>query len=143
MKPAKLRLLESTFAGYTGVLCGVEFVEGVSTKELPFVDQQRICASMRAETIEGRNVSASGQFSERHDISLEDAIKTEAKAPKIVPMERGEATPNLQKFTRAELESLADAEGIAGLRLIGNPLGVKAKAIGEMIDGIVKAQGGE
>jgi hypothetical protein len=57
MKSAKVKLLESTFIGYTGILCGIQFEDGISVKEVPFVDQQRICASMRAETIEGRNVS--------------------------------------------------------------------------------------
>ena len=42
MKSAKVKLLESTFKGYTGLLCGVQFEDGVSVEELPFVDQQRI-----------------------------------------------------------------------------------------------------
>ena len=121
MKSAKVKLLESTFKGYTGLLCGVQFEDGVSVEELPFVDQQRICASMRAETIEGRNVSASGQFSERHNVSLEDVLANEPKAPDV---------------------ALADEQGISGLRVVGNRLGVKAKGIVEMIDGIMKAQGG-
>ena len=49
----------------------------------------------------------------------------------------------VQRFTREELESIADCEGIAGLRQIGNQIGVKAKGIVEMIEGILKAQGGE
>ncbi|SSD93422.1 Uncharacterised protein [Klebsiella quasipneumoniae] len=61
-------------------------------------------------------------------------------------MKRGvakEETKHVQRFTREELESIADCEGIAGLRQIGNTLGVKAKGIVEMIEGILKAQGGE
>ena len=49
----------------------------------------------------------------------------------------------MQRFSGEELESLADCDGIAGLRQIGNTLGVKAKGIVEMIEGILKAQGGE
>ena len=142
MKSAKVKLLESTFKGYTGLLCGVQFEDGVSVEELPFVDQQRICASMRAETIEGRNVSASGQFSERHNVSLEDVLANEPKAPDVATMQRGVVEPEVPKFTREELESLADEQGISGLRVVGNRLGVKAKGIVEMIDGIMKAQGG-
>ncbi|MDV5678098.1 hypothetical protein QM129_28280 [Klebsiella pneumoniae] len=48
MKPAKIHLLEPQFLGYTGILCGVYFKDGISVAELPFLDQQRICASMRA-----------------------------------------------------------------------------------------------
>jgi hypothetical protein len=53
MKPAKIRLLEPQL-GYTGILCGIQFVDGISVAELPFIDQQRICASMRATTVEGK-----------------------------------------------------------------------------------------
>jgi hypothetical protein len=107
MKSAKVKLLESTFIGYTGILCGIQFEDGISVKEV--VDQQRICASMRAETIEGRN-DASGQFSERHNVSLEDAAN-EPKAPDVAPMQRGVVEPEAPKFTREELESLADEQG--------------------------------
>ncbi|HDY9206465.1 hypothetical protein HRF84_08655 [Klebsiella variicola] len=140
MKSAKVKLLESTFKGYTGLLCGVQFENGVSVQELPFVDQQRICASMRAETIDGRNVSAAGAYSERYDVTA-DTVKEYIAEP-VAKMERGTVDPGVQIYTREELEAVADSEGIAGLRLIGGNMGVKAKGIVEMIDGILKAQGG-
>ncbi|WP_201621200.1 hypothetical protein [Klebsiella oxytoca] len=144
MKPAKIHLLEPQFLGYTGILCGVYFKDGISVAELPFLDQQRICASMRAETIDGKNVSPSAAFSKRNELVADQIV--EPTAPDIVPMKRGvakEETKHVQRFTREELESIADCEGIAGLRQIGNTLGVKAKGIVEMIEGILKAQGGE
>lgn len=144
MKPAKIRLLEPQFVGYTGILCGVQFDGGVSVAELPFIDQQRICASMRATTVEGKNVSPSAAYSRRNELVADEIV--EPTAPDIVPMKRGtaeaEAKP-IQRFTREELESIADCEGISGLRQIGNQIGVKAKGIVEMIEGILKAQGGE
>ncbi|HAU5689455.1 TPA: hypothetical protein JD334_24895, partial [Citrobacter freundii] len=125
MKPAKIRLLEPQFLGYTGILCGIQFVDGISVAELPFIDQQRICASMRATTVEGKNVSPSAAYSSRNDLTADDIVET--AAPDIVPMKRGtaevEAKP-VQRFTREELESIADCEGIAGLRQIGNQIGV-------------------
>ncbi|EPO1520846.1 hypothetical protein ACT6ML_004524, partial [Escherichia coli] len=107
-------------------------------------DQQRICASMRATTVEGKNVSPSAAYSSRNNLTAEDIVET--PAPDIVPMKRGAAETKpkpVQRFTREELESIADCEGIAGLRQIGNQIGVKAKGIVEMIEGILKAQGGE
>lgn len=86
MKPAKIRLLEPQFVGYTGILCGVQFVEGVSVAELPFVDQQRICASMRASTVEGTNVS-SAAYSRRNELVADQIV--EQTAPDIVPLKRG------------------------------------------------------
>lgn len=140
MKSAKVKLLESTFKGYTGLLCGVQFEDGVSVAELPYVDQQRICASMRAETVDGRNVSASGAYSERYAVNAENI--QEHVAEPVTNLVRGTADSGIQIYTREELEAVADSEGIAGLRLIGGTLGVKAKGIVEMIDGILKAQGG-
>ena len=35
MKPAKIVLLEPQFSGYSGMLCGVQFENGVSVAELP------------------------------------------------------------------------------------------------------------
>ncbi|MBD0905662.1 hypothetical protein ACLH2J_24670 [Klebsiella michiganensis] len=140
MKSAKVKLLESTFKGYTGLLCGVQFEDGISVQELPFVDQQRICASMRAETIDGRNVSAAGAYSERYNVTTEN-LKEHVAEP-VTNLDRGTVQPGIQMYTREELEAVADSEGIAGLRLIGGNIGVKAKGIVEMIDGILKAQGG-
>lgn len=144
MKPAKIRLLEPQFLGYTGILCGIQFEGGISVSELPFIDQQRICASMRATTVEGKNVSPSAAYSSRNDLTADDIVET--AAPDIVPIKLGTAeveSKPVQRFTREELESIADCEGIAGLRQIGNQIGVKAKGIVEMIEGILKAQGGE
>ena len=121
MKTAKVKLLESTFKGYTGLLCGVRFEDGVSVEELPFVDQQRICASMRAETIDGRNVSAAGAYTERYSVTS-DTI-TEAAAEPVQNLERGTVEPGTQIYTREELEAVADSEGIAGLRVIGERFG--------------------
>ncbi|ENL8728909.1 hypothetical protein AB6I73_003869 [Citrobacter amalonaticus] len=144
MKPAKIRILEPQFASYTGLLCGIQFENGVSVSEMPFIDQQRICASMRATTTDGHNVSPSAAFAERGSLVADQIV--EPSAPEIAPMKRGtgedESKP-VQRFTREELESIADCEGIAGLRQIGKPMGVKAKGIVEMIEGILKAQGGE
>ena len=55
---------------------------------------------------------------------------TEPAAPDIVPMKRGtpdEPAKQIQTFTREELESIADNEGIAGLRVIGNQVGCQSE----------------
>lgn len=101
MKPAKIHLLEPQFLGYTGILCGVYFKDGISVAELPFLDQQRICASMRAETIDGQNVSPSAAFSNRNELVADQIV--EPTAPDIVPMKRGvanEETKHVQRFTQ-------------------------------------------
>lgn len=58
-----------------------------------------------------------------------DMIETEAEGPKV--------------YTEAELQDIADAKGIAGLRDIGEPLGVKNTSIRGLIREILAAQNGQ
>ncbi len=103
MKPAKIHLLEPQFLGYTGILCGVYFKDGISVAELPFLDQQRICASMRAETIDGQNVSPSAAFSNRNELVADQIV--EPTAPDIVPMKRGVAKEETNKCSASPEKS--------------------------------------
>ncbi|GAA0353351.1 hypothetical protein L9H26_18760 [Morganella psychrotolerans] len=142
MKPAKVRLLESAFAGYTGVMSGVMFKDGVSLSEIPFIDQQRICSVMKAETIDGKNVSGAAALSESRNVSAKDAVAAEKAAAPVVTMERESDSVEV-RYTRAELEALADKGGIAALRKVGNEHGVREKSIEAMIEGILNVAGGE
>ena len=99
---------------------------------------------MRGSTVERKHVAPAAPDSDSGELTPD--LITVPAAPDIVPMKRGtpdEPAKQIQTFTREELESIADNEGIAGLRVIGNQVGVKAKGIVEMIEGILKAQGGE
>lgn len=142
MKPAKVRLLESAFAGYTGVMSGVMFKDGVSLSEILFIDQQRICSVMKAETIDGKNVSGAAALSESRNVSAKDAVAAEKAAAPVVTMERESDSVEV-RYTRAELEALADKDGIAALRNVGNEHGVREKSIEAMIEGILNVAGGE
>lgn len=145
MKSAKIRLLESQFREYTGPLCGVMFENGLSVSELSFIDQRRICASMRAETVDGVNVSISGAYGDNYSLDSGEAKRSEISAPEvnIIETKTQETQSKVAVYTREELEAVADSEGIAGLRVIGNSLGVKAKNIDKMISAIMSAQGGQ
>lgn len=46
-----------------------------------------------------------------------------------------------RKYTRTELEEIADKEGFAALREIGNTVGVKSGSINGLIDAIMKVAG--
>ncbi|MEQ4626805.1 hypothetical protein AB6G19_23190 [Providencia manganoxydans] len=142
MKPARIRILESAFAKYIGVMFGVEFKDGVSVNEIPYIDQQRICSIMKAETLDGENVSGSAALANGRNITAKDAIKHEAKAEPIIESKR-ESVEITIRYSRAELEAIADKGGIAALRQIGNDLGVREKSIEVMIEKILVAVGGE
>ena len=44
-------------------------------------------------------------------------------------------------YSRAELEEIADKQGLMGLRAIGNGIGAKGRSINELINSILKQQG--
>lgn len=144
MKAARIQILEPSLQNYTGILCGAEFKEGTSVRELSVIEQQRLCAVMRAQTIDGDNVSAAGQLANSRNKSADEARKEEKSAEIVEPMARCEAVDvaNAPTFTREELEAIADAEGISGLRLVGEGIGARGKTINTLIESILKAQGG-
>lgn len=144
MKAARIKILEPSLQHYTGTLCGAEFREGISVQALSFLEQQRICAVMRAQTVDGDNVSPSGQLAAAYNKTAEEARKEEKSAAPLENLPRAEKVnaPAHPVFTREELEAVADAEGIAGLRSIGEAVGARGKTINALIDAIVKAQGG-
>ncbi|KMJ44960.1 hypothetical protein AB204_11490 [Xenorhabdus khoisanae] len=142
MKPAKVKLLESAFSGYTGVMSGVMFENGVSKTAIPFIDQQRICSIMKAETVEGKNVSGAAALAESREITAKQALELETKAKPIAELLReGENDAPVTRFTRNELEALADKGGITALRKIGNECNVREKSIEAMIESILNVAG--
>lgn len=142
MKPAKIKILESAFTAYSGYLFGVEFKNGVSVSVLPYIDQQRICAIMKAETLDGENVSTASSLAKNRELKADSALKMEAKAEPVTESKRESAAIEV-RYSRKELEAIADKGGIAALRQIGNDLGVREKSIEAMIEKILNAAGGE
>ncbi|CDL80982.1 hypothetical protein [Xenorhabdus szentirmaii] len=140
MNPAKIKLIESAFSGYNGVMFGVEFENGVSKSLIPFLDQQRICSIMKAETIDGKNMSGAASLSESRELTAKQALEAETKAQPVKPMERTAEKAGV-RYSRAELEAVADKGGISALRKIGNDLDVREKSIEAMIESILKIAG--
>lgn len=63
-------------------------------------------------------------------------------APEVVAPAEVITPPVIKKpiFTQEQLEKIADAKGIAGLREISDPLGLKARSIPELIREILAEQ---
>ncbi|PHM52404.1 hypothetical protein [Xenorhabdus hominickii] len=142
MKPAKIKLLEPAFTNYTGIMCGIMFKNGESKTLVPFIEQQRICSIMKAETVEGKNVSGAATLAESRDMTSVDALKVEQKAEQIKPSQReSEVDELIVRYTRGELEALADKGGIAALREVGERLDIHEKSIELMIEKILIVAG--
>lgn len=137
--PQKIRITEPGFAKYTGPIAYIMFENGVSVE--PVLPQQaaHIGAIMRVEAIDdARQVGTS--------VTLKDHM--DSRAPKVTPMARMDeadlkpATPpksssSMPKYTREQLETIADTRGVAGIRDIANQYGLKGRSIIELIDAIL------
>jgi hypothetical protein len=133
-----LKILEAGFDKLTGDLGNIEFVDGISVNPVSKGDAHRLCAAVRCEMLDGTNPSPSGELVQG----------TNTPAPILVPLlvteplvEQGAKVETaVERYTREGLEVIADDKGIAGLREIAVPLGVKSKSVGELVDQILKAQ---
>lgn len=86
-------------------------------------------------------VNAEFEF-DREKLAAEEAARMEAEAAALEEAQRKavEQVENAVVYTRAELEAIAGNDGIGALREIAKPLGVKGRAIGELVNEILAAQ---
>jgi len=139
-----LKIIEAGFDKLTGHAGNIEFVNGVSIEPVSEGDAARLSAAMRCEMTDGTNPSASGaliegtntpapilepiKFINKEEATIEAEVETKVESYKPA------------KFTRQDLESIADDKGIAGLRSIAIPMGVKSKSVGDLVEGILRVQ---
>ena len=64
-------------------------------------------------------------------------VKTKKETPKVTKIE---TSVENKGYTKDELESIAKKDGLKGLRLIGNKLGIKFRSIIEAIKEIMEVQ---
>lgn len=132
----KLKIIEKGWETYTGPLRGGMFVNGVCEDISP--DHARQLANyIRVETDEGKNPSSSQ--------AIIDAQDTPAFSPTYQNAEEsgnlsGTMKPASKQYTQAELEAVADAKGIDGLREIATPMNVKGTSIVKLITTILEVQ---
>jgi hypothetical protein len=130
----KLKVIEPGWAGFSGNFGGVDFVDGVSVRDVTELEALRLSNLIRIETEEGTNPSSSQQVIDRQCIPMDKGMEIRGEK-----LPEG-ADPNSKIWTRTELQNIADAHGIKGLREISEPMGVKHTAISGLIDAIMAKQ---
>lgn len=147
----QIRLTDPGFAGFTGYFGNIKFEDGVS-EHISSVEAERLGCIVACETLDGENPSATqrmvdvrtkdlneflGTAHEVSDLSAQtEQVESQAGeqvAAQTESVNSSAAKPGFE-FTREDLEALADAEGIAGLRNLGSQHGVKGRSIVEIID---------
>ena len=143
----KLRLTAPGWESYTGQMGVINFVDGVSESDVLPIDAVRVAGVIGAEWDDGSPANV-GQL-------YLDNMHTEAKTSEEArqandPDEAKTIDPNEAKskaellgvsYTEDELAKIADEKGIAGLREIAEPLGIKGNSIAGLIAAIFKAAG--
>lgn len=165
----KVRIVQAGMQTYTGYIRGTRFINGESVDAMSVRDALRLGAACQVQDLEGRVISPNYmEFEDANEITGMDVTPPTSKtvveqaaeaahAEEVQAEEGSEASeevdevvdfydPNEEhaeahKWTLEALERIADAEGIHGLREIGEEFGVKDRSIDGLIKEIMKAQG--
>jgi hypothetical protein len=145
----KLKITQKGFEGFTGYMGTTEFAGGISVSDVSKMDAERIGAALGVEWVEsGKNPSVSQAIVDNH---ADKAVIVDPM-PRATEVEQPEQPASAETgdkvvvesektiHTRESLETIADQQGIAGLREIGDGFGVKARSVKELIDEIMNAQ---
>lgn len=141
-KARRLKIIEPGLEAYTGPIGGYDFVDGISEHAVGWQEANRIGAAMRVEDAdeEGYQISPAVHMFRIRDLPADSAeVLADGKNIEI----DGETVPISQRFTRDELENIADKKGLPGLREIAARWEVGARSINDLIDRIVESQARE
>lgn len=137
-KAQRLRITEAGWGGYTGPLGGVPFTNGLSDELVDAQTAFRLGSILRVELCDdGVQAGAAGELLRLHNTAME------VKAELPLQMDAAptpESTTKTPAYTREHLEKIADKDGIAGLRKIADPKGIKGRGIAELISEILADQ---
>ena len=139
----KLRLTQGGFETYTGQMGVVWFEDGLSTKDVLPIDAIRIAATIGAQWEDGTAANVGEMYLNNMHTPAFVGMSEQAAEEPAAPVQSSVPAPGVPSgaaHTVEELAKIADEKGIAGLREIAEPLGVKATSIVTLMDLIVKAQ---
>lgn len=146
----KLKITSPGYGKFSGFMGGVLFENGVSVDDVSDAEARALGSIMRVESVDtgmqqgdaadlARNRHTPAGKIARFSKSSEQPAPSKPLSVPETPAAASEAPS--KKYTKAELETIADMHGINGLREIGEPLGLRGRGIKELIDAIIDAQG--
>jgi hypothetical protein len=158
----KLRLVQKGFEGYNGQMGVIFFENGLSTNDVRPLDAIRMSAVMQCEWENGQSASIAqslldnantpapmftsdgqGTDADNERAAVEKVELARAVTQGIASQATGADHPATSGYSKDQLAAIADAEGIAGLRKVADPLGVKGNSINGLIDAILKTSNSE
>lgn len=128
----KIKIVQAGWEGFTGMFGVVEFVDGVSVNEISRSEAQALAATVSVVTLDGKDPSAAQQIIDLNDKPAEANVN--------LPTGDIESKPT-ETYTKEQLEEIADKDGIKGIRMIGDSLGVRGNSIADLIAKIMAVAG--
>lgn len=137
----KLRLTASGFETFEGQMGVLFFEQGLSTSDVHPNEARRIAAVIGAEWEDGSpaNIGAIYALNANTAAPTQEQMDAEKGASAQDAENASAVQAAAAVYTEDQLATVADKKGIAGLREIAEPLGIKAQSIRALIDGILKA----
>lgn len=129
----KIKITEKGFENFTGQMGVVFFENGFSTADVSSHDAFRMSAVMGFEWEDGTPCNVAQRILDNMNAPAPNVTETFVEEVKPEVVVQGEL------WTEDELGKIADEEGIAGLRAIADPLGIKDKSVAGLISGLLKA----
>jgi len=138
----KLRLTQAGFESYTGQMGVVWFENGLSVTDVSPIDAIRISAAIGADWEDGTAANVGDMYLNNMNVPAHVGMadRTSPEAPQQSPEQTPQSEAPTTVYTEEELAKIADQKGIAGLREIADPLGVKGTSIVGLIAEILKKQ---
>jgi hypothetical protein len=143
----KIRLTQPGFDTYTGQMGTTFFVDGLSTADVRPQDAVRLAAQFLCEWEDGTTASVAQSLLDHSHSNLSNMpreINADEALAMIINANQAQESAfamAAKKYGRAELEDIADKQGIKGLRAIGDAIGVKNNSVTGLIDDILAKQG--
>ena len=128
----KLKLTAVGYEEFSGLFGIVEFTNGLSNEDVNPQIAKRFACIISVEWEDGTKVGVADALIE----NLHMEAPTEAAT--VIPPEETIKPVSSTAWTEEELGAVADEKGIAGLREIAEPHGIKGNSIASLIKGIIE-----
>lgn len=149
MKAQRIRITEPGWANFTSHLGDVEFVNGLSVEALAPSVINQLGSVLRVQAVDDDVQGGQAQVlldTHSNEAPVVAALGRQTQEELDVVTATASSKPRInvvvtERFTRAQLEKIADEKGIAGLREIAAKLNLKGRGILELIDEILAIAG--
>lgn len=137
-KSQRIRIDEKGWSNYSGFLGGVEFHNALSVNMVDPMQATRLGSLIRIVKVD-TDEQAGGAADYKRIQTVEAEVVPESERGLTDSQAVAPQAP-VNVWTAEQLAAIADKQGIAGLREIAEPMGVKGRGIAELIEEIQAMQ---